>query len=123
MPVALDTRADATPVEIRESGREGCVGGSTWHVGPIRHLFINLSPPNTGIQPPAVPGRSAAIPCSAHRRWDNALEQPGLGHDGARAPRSRRLNSGAGRGGSGGQGGGSRRHGRRGPTERFCDKG
>lgn len=83
---------------------------------------LEPSQPNTGILPPAE-GWSAGIPCSAHRRWDNALEQPGLGHEVALAPTAGRFDSGAGRGGWGGQGAESRRHGNRGPTERFCDKG
>ncbi len=52
-------------------------------------------------------------------RWSNLVS----GTTVLAGPRPGRLDSGAGRGGWRGQGGGSRRHGYRGSTERFCDDG
>jgi hypothetical protein len=72
------------------------------------------------------PGPARLIGCNSlfgSLRVDNAPEQRGLGQDGARPLRPSGLDSGAGRGGGRGQGDGSRRHGHRGSTERFCDEG
>ena len=90
-----------------------------------RHLFFPLSPPNARIQPR---GRRFAGLVGSNSLFgsptvDNALEQPGLGQDGARPARLSRLDSGAGCGGWRGKGDGSRRHGHRGLTQRFCDDG